>query len=74
MTKPIDITHIIEYQRRKLHRAKKELNIKQMYAESFIYDVLVEHEKMVANKDGNIIVTMSPERYDLIKNIRPKKV
>ena len=71
MTQPITLDTIISYQAKKLHRAKRERNISQTYAEKYILEVLIEHRNMIKNENGNVVVHMSPERFKLIENIRP---
>jgi len=74
MIQPITLQSIITFQQKKLKKAKRTENETVVYAEKMILEILKEHEAMVKNIDGNVVVTMSPERFKLIENIRPKIV
>lgn len=71
MIKPITIQSIITFQQKKLKQAKRNQNETVVYAEKMILEIIKEHEAMIKNIDGNVVVTMSVERFKLIENIRP---
>lgn len=75
MIQPITLQSIIKYQQVKLATAKRDKQTETViYAEKMILEILKEHEEMIKNIGGNVVVSMSPERFKLIENIRPTGV
>ncbi len=74
MTKPITLQSIIIFQQKKLKQAKRNQNETVVYAEKMILEILCEHERMIQNFEGNVVIHMSPERFKMIENIRPSGV
>jgi len=74
MIKPITLHGTITTQRNHLKQAKRNQNETVVYAEKMILEILCEHERMIQNFEGNVVLHMSPERFKLIENIRPTGV
>ncbi len=74
MIEPTSMNDILHYQKHRLELFDKETcSEATIYIEKFILDVLVEHSNLIKNKDGNVHVTMSPDRFRLIEKMYPKK-
>jgi len=73
MIQPITLKSIIKFQHERLMHEKEKLRLNEtvIYAEKIILEILKEHEALIKNVGGNVVVTMSPERFKLIENIRP---
>lgn len=73
MIEPTSLSDILHYQKQRLELFEKEQSSEAIYIEKFILDVLVEHSNLIKNENGNVHVTMSPDRFKLIEKIYPKK-
>jgi hypothetical protein len=72
-TKPITLDDIFEYQKKKLKQAIRTHQTGVIiYAETLILEIIKEHQLLIKHTDEVAHVTMSPERFKLIENIRVK--
>lgn len=67
---PITLDSLITYQEKRLQKAKDHENETVVYAEKVILEIIKEHNSLVVHENEMIHVTMSPERFKKIENIR----